>query len=1283
STPSLRGWMSVESSLRMGISDLRDRHGSIDVAYSSLPGYGNVWEGGSSPPPPPLPTQPPPPLEVNGNVRVRLTPSPKSVSSEDSIESRKGVDESRHSSQHITYHRPLRLNGSILVMDSPLSSSSHLLLPSPSSLLSSPQLPLPSYDQATKITMRKSSEGSTPRFSRSTIRQASFKAAINNQLSSSSSSTPSCVSPTAGLLPPFSHSFSTTIPANNDNIPDSIDPSPSSSFVSSSSSSNNRLNSIPPSSSESTTIPIENGGSMRRARPKSYVLATSCSFPVGGPSSPPPTITNARGSSSALVDIDSASSSREESKGEGREGREGGKEREINSNPTHLPPLQGGEDHSKTQRLHRIFALFSHNNENHKTSPSRDEKKEEKKERRKRSRTTVVTNRIPLPSSRTPVSIRCEETVKQGALLHQELALGVSLDSKRLTRLSQWNQCWAVLTANKLYLCRQLSSYHSDLTGERMLSIPSEAQVLNLEGALADIAYEYSRVREEQRFIVRVVTQERSEHLLQCAKEAEMLEWINRIQEAAASSSNHNSIQSDPRSSSSSVISPSSPPPKDGEGRTANQLIMHRYKAKSTALGSPISTKKTNQEGVGTSSGGNMKTETNGEATSSGGTPKTVRRWKRGKEKEKDKNKHLSMLEPGPSNVTPGAFALGTRLGSCPTRGDDDLVPLIVRTCAEVIERIGMDSVGIFRIPGNTAAVVALERWIAVGGPEVCNPSDARWKDVNVVSSLLKQFLRRLPEPLLTDKLYPFFIDANRMIVHPQRVHKIRNLLRKLPRAHYECLKFIITHLYNVSEHAEVNRMDLRNVSLMFGPSIVRPSDDSMGTMVSHMSDQCRIVETFLNYREWMFKDDGTLDDAVPPEHPADVEARLAQTTKAAGTDGPPPGVSTASFNDMHSMIIRANEKQAEDMMKENDKGKIKNILNVRRSSKRDKSKSKKGVSEPMPSTSQAPPPSYPAPMRNLQSTRTETSVDSSFSGNYQERDIDAEIASRSKCSSSGESTRMGSADRKEDEEGDDVEVTSIKEEFSQLSMQSNESVRVNTEDRKKHQESLSSARRIFIAGSEAAAMDSLSSSHSQTSATMDALTNHTQHLHQAASPALEVYSAETREKIRRMQLLGTNAWRNVDKPCSPSREDAISYTSDYSTTSSLAPSQSIGVVVASFDGLGPTSSDYASSDPSPCGRRTREEKEENGRLSRPDNLRIGVRSEREEERRGRRHTLSGSEEDQSVVESMGKWRMSRGKSYPSIDNRIVSPPLPPCQPPAIIRTSPNEMTPASGDEQL
>lgn len=42
--------------------------------------------------------------------------------------------------------------------------------------------------------------------------------------------------------------------------------------------------------------------------------------------------------------------------------------------------------------------------------------------------------------------------------------------------------------------------------------------------------------------------------------------------------------------------------------------------------------------------------------------------------------------------------------------------------------------------------------------------------------------------------------------------------------------------------------METRNLALMFGPSIVRPSDDNMATMVTHMSDQCKIIETLIHY---------------------------------------------------------------------------------------------------------------------------------------------------------------------------------------------------------------------------------------------------------------------------------------------------------------------------------------------------------------------------------------------------------------------------------------------------
>ncbi len=64
--------------------------------------------------------------------------------------------------------------------------------------------------------------------------------------------------------------------------------------------------------------------------------------------------------------------------------------------------------------------------------------------------------------------------------------------------------------------------------------------------------------------------------------------------------------------------------------------------------------------------------------------------------------------------------------------------------------------------------------------------SDPRWKDVNVVSSLLKAFLRKISEPLLTDKYYPIFIDANRIPDHSNRLRKLRTLVRTKNNSEFE-----------------------------------------------------------------------------------------------------------------------------------------------------------------------------------------------------------------------------------------------------------------------------------------------------------------------------------------------------------------------------------------------------------------------------------------------------------------------------------------------------------------
>ena len=49
----------------------------------------------------------------------------------------------------------------------------------------------------------------------------------------------------------------------------------------------------------------------------------------------------------------------------------------------------------------------------------------------------------------------------------------------------------------------------------------------------------------------------------------------------------------------------------------------------------------------------------------------------------------------------------------------------------------------------------------------------------------------------------------------------------------------------------------------MFGPTLVRPADDNMMSMVTDMSQQCRIIESILSHFEWFFSDEEDLDEEV------------------------------------------------------------------------------------------------------------------------------------------------------------------------------------------------------------------------------------------------------------------------------------------------------------------------------------------------------------------------------------------------------------------------------------
>lgn len=71
--------------------------------------------------------------------------------------------------------------------------------------------------------------------------------------------------------------------------------------------------------------------------------------------------------------------------------------------------------------------------------------------------------------------------------------------------------------------------------------------------------------------------------------------------------------------------------------------------------------------------------------------------------------------------------------------------------------------------------------------------------------------------------------------------------MHELPDHNYETLKHLMRHLCKVTERSQYNKMDLKNLAIVFGPTLVRSSDDGTSAFVHDMSQQCGIVKTLIS----------------------------------------------------------------------------------------------------------------------------------------------------------------------------------------------------------------------------------------------------------------------------------------------------------------------------------------------------------------------------------------------------------------------------------------------------
>ncbi|KAM7021421.1 protein FAM13A isoform X5 [Melospiza melodia melodia] len=143
-------------------------------------------------------------------------------------------------------------------------------------------------------------------------------------------------------------------------------------------------------------------------------------------------------------------------------------------------------------------------------------------------------------------------------------------------------------------------------------------------------------------------------------------------------------------------------------------------------------------------------------------------------------------------------------------------IPIVVWNIVEYLTQHGMTQEGLFRVNGSMKMVEQL-RLQYERGEEVELVKDG---DVYSAASLLKLFLRQLPDGIITSALHPRFIQLYQDSRNDmQKESYLKELLKELPDAHYSLLKYLCQFLIKVAEHHAENRMNLGNLATVFGPN--------------------------------------------------------------------------------------------------------------------------------------------------------------------------------------------------------------------------------------------------------------------------------------------------------------------------------------------------------------------------------------------------------------------------------------------------------------------------------
>ncbi|XP_063699692.1 rho GTPase-activating protein 92B-like [Culicoides brevitarsis] len=181
-------------------------------------------------------------------------------------------------------------------------------------------------------------------------------------------------------------------------------------------------------------------------------------------------------------------------------------------------------------------------------------------------------------------------------------------------------------------------------------------------------------------------------------------------------------------------------------------------------------------------------------------------------------------------------------------------IAFVIEYCVCFLLEKGFQEEGLFRVGHTAHKLSRLKSAIDAGIVNAKNLPDIQ--DPHVIAALLKNYLRSLPEPLLTYDLYKDFIAVANLMPEQGLKQEILRVLKKLPKANYDNLRYLMAFFSDLKEQISKTRMTTQNIAIVISPNLLwsqNEKDQSYSEQVSSTAAVNTIVEQLVSDYSYFF----------------------------------------------------------------------------------------------------------------------------------------------------------------------------------------------------------------------------------------------------------------------------------------------------------------------------------------------------------------------------------------------------------------------------------------------